>query len=140
MIKKCKRCGKEFETPYPRTVYCSTRCRNIGHFRNAPTSCTRKCKNCGKTFIGQFNKLYCSAKCRAVALASSGRYRTQLCWTCQRATGYCDWSANLKPIKGWDAKLVKCKDGGHTYRIKACPLYLPDEYMTRKGENKNEKI
>lgn len=140
MIKKCKRCGKEFETRFPQTIYCSARCRRLVQFTNAPLLLKKKCKNCGKTFLASANKLYCSPTCRAEYLAFSGRHRTQLCWACQKATGFCSWSASLTPIKGWDAKLVKYKDGGHTYRIKSCPQYVPDEYMTRRRVLENEKI
>ncbi len=55
---------------------------------------------------------------------------TQLCWKCKRATGGCGWSRSGKPIKGWDAEKVTLKDlegDIRTYKIKKCPLFLPDD-------------
>ena len=123
--KECKICGKKFETVYPNKKYCSFRCRERGMLTMHYV--TKKCKMCGKEFVGNRSKRYCSEECAVQGTQQNQKYRSQPCWTCQRATGYCDWSANLKPIKGWDAKLVNYKDGGYTYRIKSCPLYLPDK-------------
>ena len=125
-IKKiCKTCGKEFETPYPQKKFCSHRCYNLALRKSQ--SITKKCETCGNEFYAPRNTKYCSERCRQLGGQYKFKSSSQLCWTCQRATGYCSWSASLKPIKGWDAKLVKFKEGGYTYKIKDCPLYLPDE-------------
>ena len=67
----------------------------------------------------------------------------QLCWTCKKACGLCSWSHHFEPIPGWTATPMRRNAGTSkgvpviidTYRIMACPLYLPDEPMRipRKG-------
>lgn len=64
--------------------------------------------------------------------------KTNICFDCQRATGHCPWSAldpetgdpAFRPIPGWTVERVPyiihgCKPDT-TYRITACPLFLPD--------------
>ena len=132
--RNCKLCGKKFETNYPSKEYCSYRCRYAAG--KADCLVEKKCKICGKVFMASPKKSYCSDKCRAIGVQDSPQYKRQLCWTCQKATGYCSWSSILKPVKGWDAKMVKRKDGGFTYRIKSCPEYLADDYTKRGGVKK----
>ena len=128
--KKCKLCGKEFETNYPSKVYCSYRCRNKATtLRN---EVWKKCKVCGVSFLGNKRKSYCSNRCAQIGVQNIYKYSKQLCWTCQRATGYCSWSAFLKPVKGWDAEKVEYGEDDFTYKIKSCPLYLPDEHRVVK--------
>ncbi len=60
---------------------------------------------------------------------------TQLCWECKRATGGCRWSADLKPVKGWDAEKVIIKDFEgdiESYKVKACPLFIPESKIGRR--------
>ena len=88
----------------------------------------KKCKVCGVSFIGAKGRLYCSNRCSQIGMQHTFKYSKQLCWTCQRATGFCSWSAFLKPVEGWDAEKVQYNEDDFTYKIKSCPLYLPDEY------------
>lgn len=65
-------------------------------------------------------------------------HKTQLCQTCARASGFCEWSKHLKPVEGWTAEptLVKHlqRNGSgkvvsievESYHITGCPLYMED--------------
>ena len=68
MIRKCKRCGKEFNSKYG-SQYCSEECRNVGTGRKlykAGTECACGC--CGNVFIKQYgNEQYCSEQCKSKA-------------------------------------------------------------------------
>ena len=67
----------------------------------------------------------------------------QLCWGGRNACGGCAWSSMGKPVPGWTATPMRRNAGTSkgvpviidTYRIMACPLYVPDEPMRipRKG-------
>lgn len=68
MIKKCPVCGKEFETPYYLTKYCSDKCREEVNRqkrlkkRKGPELIT--CPTCGKSFWRRnSNHKYCSPEC-----------------------------------------------------------------------------
>lgn len=65
-------------------------------------------------------------------------HRGNICWNCRRAAGGCSWSGldpetlepAFQPVPGWTAETLPyiangCKLGT-TYRITACPLFLPD--------------
>ncbi len=79
MIKTCKMCGKQFETPYS-AVYCSAVCRAKGK-REINAKCDKKrnraralrvydvtCAECGERFQasgrGAWQVRYCSDRCR----------------------------------------------------------------------------
>ena len=51
----------------------------------------------------------------------------QLCWTCSKACGGCNWSESFKPVKGWTAESVVIGVNSptpmHTYHISECPEY-----------------
>lgn len=57
--------------------------------------------------------------------------RDTLCWKCQRALGFCSWSRNFVPVKGWTAKptLIKQKEGNYTksYCVEKCPQFIKEE-------------
>lgn len=67
--------------------------------------------------------------------------KKQLCWTCKNACGNCNWSANLKPVKGWTAREIVKQDSGvciETYHIEKCPQYMPDnppKPIRKKGKS-----
>lgn len=97
---------------------------------------SKTCDNptCGREFLTKRpEQKYCSHKCRAEHVnhikattpQSIGRRRGyQPCWDCAKATGFCDWSSELKPIKGWDAvKVLRKGNDGETYRIFYCPEF-----------------
>jgi len=59
--------------------------------------------------------------------------KSQLCWDCANATNSgCSWSAEFKPVKGWEAERVEqriYKQGyviDSTYRVKSCPEFVRD--------------
>lgn len=59
------------------------------------------------------------------------RTKDTLCWSCSKACGDCDWSAELKPVKGWTAVPTKIIgnygwDKVDTYRVESCPEYEND--------------
>lgn len=61
-----------------------------------------------------------------------------LCWDCDRAKGFCCWSHELKPVKGWKAKRLERKpqDICTRYIVFACPFFKPDERLSPKGREK----
>lgn len=66
VIRKCKNCGKEFETYHEQNkfdqIYCSVYCRPSYQKKIYDE---RKCKYCGKLFIpSHLNQIYCSNYCR----------------------------------------------------------------------------
>ena len=58
-----------------------------------------------------------------------------ICWFCKNATGGCDWSRGLIPIKGWTARPItidksdKGKKGQYikkskpSFRVSECPEF-----------------
>lgn len=56
----------------------------------------------------------------------------QLCWSCQNAVPSldgrrgCEWSMDLRPVPGWTAEMVTKTSFGSTWRITACPKYMPE--------------
>lgn len=69
--------------------------------------------------------------------------RTNICFDCQRACGYCSWTetnpetgkTRFEPVPGWTAEKVLLNvaiyaDGvkaTETYHITECPLFVRDE-------------
>ena len=56
-----------------------------------------------------------------------------LCWQCKRAYGFCSWSRDFIPVKGWTAKHTIIKSGKSadtietdSYYVKKCPLFIQD--------------
>ena len=63
MLKKCKKCGKNFETKEICQIYCSRKC--AAEARRANNIKNRKCYACGKDFKTAFlGEKFCSEKCR----------------------------------------------------------------------------
>lgn len=60
------------------------------------------------------------------------RGKPTLCWDCAKAVGYCDWSEEFKPVKGWTAEKteIKVQSGANikSYVVTACPLFERDAY------------
>lgn len=65
MIKKCPVCGVEFETNIKNKKYCSDECRKQARNQRKREARLKekKCKYCGKTFIGNDKTVYCSDDC-----------------------------------------------------------------------------
>jgi len=58
MLKKCKQCGKEFETNRNLQLYCSAECRG-------ETPKMKRCLACKKSFEPKFaGEKFCSDACR----------------------------------------------------------------------------
>jgi len=49
-----------------------------------------------------------------------------LCWDCAKATGFCNWSADLRPVKGWTVKEVWKEQTGKGYLVIDCPEFERD--------------
>ena len=64
-IIQCRNCGKEFVRERNCQKYCSVQCRDE-YYKKENRNLTNKyeCKWCGKTFISDRKKKYCSAECR----------------------------------------------------------------------------
>ena len=57
----------------------------------------------------------------------------QLCNDCARASGFCSWSRNLTPVKGWEADVTSWENGvSLSWRVKNCPLYIRDAETRRE--------
>lgn len=55
-----------------------------------------------------------------------------LCWRCKRATGFCSWSREFEPVKGWTAE--KTITGTmESYEVKQCPLFEKNKRSMRKN-------
>lgn len=76
MLKVCKWCGKEFETPNKQSRYCSDECRKEVIKKTSRESKRKtykelkkikKCKWCGKEFTDKYRRSYCSAECQKEA-------------------------------------------------------------------------
>ena len=56
-----------------------------------------------------------------------------LCWTCQRATGFCSWSHDFRPVQGWVATptIIYTRYGTtpeiESFEVIECPLYIKDK-------------
>lgn len=147
----CAYCGKEIVAKR-KLKYCNAECRKNATYEREKKERDKKrkeniakginakaCKYCGKIFYpGKKNKLYCSKICRYECVEEEKKnpkpkknLRLQLCEFCQKACGGCNWSNELKPVKGWDALKVprKQENGGYSvgYKIIGCPEFVPDE-------------
>ena len=45
-----------------------------------------------------------------------------ICIDCKKGADECSWLFKLRPVKGWEAKKVKCTDFV-TYDVKSCPNF-----------------
>lgn len=54
-----------------------------------------------------------------------------ICINCKNSSGFCAWSANLKPVEGWTAKPIKKRtsDGKtvDSYYITDCPKFEAEQ-------------
>lgn len=56
-----------------------------------------------------------------------------LCWTCQRATGFCSWSHDFRPVQGWVATptIILTRNEStpeiESFDVQECPLYIKDK-------------
>lgn len=53
-----------------------------------------------------------------------------LCTDCGKACGWCSWSKEGEPVKGWTAE--KTRKG---YSVKECPEFVSDREMIARPEN-----
>lgn len=58
-----------------------------------------------------------------------GIYVATLCWGCARASGFCKWSKELKPMEGWKASGTQISNHNsecNSYFVENCPAYMRD--------------
>ena len=56
----------------------------------------------------------------------SNNYPQTLCWCCARATGFCRWSAYLRPVPGWKAEPTKKNTAESSFMVYECPQFVRD--------------
>jgi transcriptional regulator NrdR family protein len=93
-----------------------------------------ECKACGHEYTTyEFNEA--DVKDILAERKIGSKYATNsLCWECKRATGFCSWSREFEPVKGWKAvpTTINSDSKGRTpviesYEVKKCPLFEKDE-------------
>lgn len=60
---------------------------------------------------------------------SPGIYIQTLCWKCARASGFCRWSKELKPMEGWKASGTQISNHNsecESYFVENCPAFMQD--------------
>lgn len=68
VTKRCKECGKEFQTNDGKRHYCSDECYAEYQRKRRATPEVRRCLVCDKEFVStHWSKRYCSAECRMEA-------------------------------------------------------------------------
>lgn len=73
----------------------------------------------GKASNARVSEISCGCKPEAK--------KDTLCWTCRRATGFCNWTHEFKPVPGWGAEPIPMAIGKKivdSYRVISCPKYL----------------
>lgn len=63
--------------------------------------------------------------------------KESLCWGCNKCTGFCSWSQDFTPVKGWDAipTKIQTEEPGvyiDSYFIKKCPEFEPDNLGSKR--------
>ena len=95
---------------------------------------TRRCPNCKEIFY-TYEIKETDIKSMMRDFEPEVHYvKKSLCWTCQRATGFCSWSRNFEPVPGWEAEPTEITntDGKDrveiisSFKVSACPLYQKD--------------
>jgi hypothetical protein len=127
---KCGKCGAPTSMVANRTL------------KSGIVKRVRRCARC--------NERFCTYEIKETDIKSMIRdfepevhyNKESLCWSCERATGFCSWSRNFEPVPGWEAEPTEVKNTykkGYfemvaSYDVKACPLYIKDN--KRKEERK----
>lgn len=61
------------------------------------------------------------------------RGKPTICWDCANACGGCNWSANLEPVKGWEAEKTRIttsvRQTVESWRVIKCPEFKRDARM-----------
>ena len=87
----------------------------------------RRCKQCGKEFTTTFpQKQVCSDICRYLFSYKKRCSDDSICWDCANSTGFCSWSEDFTPVKGWEAEetIINYKDNPiPSYKVKKCQLF-----------------
>ena len=58
-----------------------------------------------------------------------GIYVATLCWKCARASGFCRWSKELKPMTGWEASGTQISNHNsecESFFVENCPAFMQD--------------
>lgn len=107
-----------------------------------------ECKcSCGNTIVVPRSKLLNGSvfSCGCLPLPKSfERNKTNICFDCKRAVGYCEWSKSFSPVKGWTAfkypryitNSKNSKELTDGYFIIDCPKFIPDDNRKHTSINK----
>ncbi len=60
-----------------------------------------------------------------------------ICIDCKKGADECSWLFRLRPVKGWDAKKVRCADFV-TYDVISCPNFEQNRKNTRRRRTNKE--
>lgn len=60
-----------------------------------------------------------------------------ICIDCKKGADECEWLFRLRPVKGWEAKKVRCS-GFITYEVTGCPNYEKNRENKRRRRTKIE--
>lgn len=60
-----------------------------------------------------------------------------ICIDCKKGADECSWLFRLRPVKGWDAKKVRCADFV-TYDVMSCPNFEQNRKHTRRRRTNDE--
>lgn len=91
----------------------------------------RSCKTCGHCFSTYEISEEDAVKLYGDKLTARKNNSKSICWDCKRATGFCSWSRDFEPVRGWEAEPTVIKENGlahsiDSYDVKRCPLFLKD--------------
>ena len=57
-------------------------------------------------------------------------HKPTICGDCENSVGYCSWSSNLKPVRGWKAKPTIIRNNGVNFSgfcVIKCPYFVKSE-------------
>ena len=106
------------------------------------------CPYCGKRFAKTRNfQRYCCVQCRKAKQAEDRQAKKELkmtrpgeestlCWICDNAYGWCRWSGELMPVKGWSATKSTTHEG--SYMVRRCPDFAITERCKSQVKNWRE--
>ena len=96
MQKKCKYCGKKYETKSNTKTCGKKECKDklYKERRERRYEKTRTGKPTGRPRKQHEEHIY------------TPKESDTKCWSCQKATSGCNWSDRLKPVEGWNVEIT----------------------------------
>jgi endogenous inhibitor of DNA gyrase (YacG/DUF329 family) len=108
MIKTCPICKVEFTTERQAAIYCSARCRNVGHIKQVVLNCLNCKQDFSIRYCDRLTRKYCSMTCKQTHLSN-----VKVCKNCQKsysgskAKVFCSETCRLL-FRKKNVKTVKC--------------------------------